>query len=146
MNNTNASNRPRIAASRSRCASGQAKWLWIGRIVSAVAVVFLIFDGVIKALKLAPAVEATVQLGYPERLVIVIGMLQLACLLVYTIPRTAVLGAILLTGYLGGAIATQARAGSPLFPIVFPMMIGALIWGGLFLREARLRALIPLRA
>jgi hypothetical protein len=120
--------------------------IWAGRIISAFAVLFLIFDGVIKVLNLAPAVEATTQLGYPASLVIGIGILELACLAVYVIPRTAVLGAILLTGYLGGAIATQMRAGSSLFSVVFPVIVGALIWGGLFLREQRLRALIPLRS
>ena len=120
--------------------------VWAGRIISALAVLFLIFDSVIKVLSMAPAVESTTQLGYPASLVVGIGILEIACLAVYVIPRTAVLGAILLTGYLGGAIATQVRAGSPLFSIVFPVIVGALIWGGLFLREARLRALIPLRS
>jgi hypothetical protein len=119
--------------------------IWAGRIISALAILFLAFDTVIKLLNLAPAVEATTQLGYPASLVITIGLLELACLVVYTVPRTSVLGAILLTGYLGGAIATQVRASSPLFSVVFPMIIGALIWGGLFVRDERLRALIPLR-
>ena len=119
--------------------------LWAGRVISAFAVVFLIFDTVIKVLNMAPAVEATTQLGYPASLVVVIGIIELICLAVYVIPRTCVLGAILLTGYLGGAIATQVRAGAPLFSIVFPIIVGALLWGGLFLREQRLRTLIPLR-
>jgi DoxX-like family len=120
--------------------------IWAGRIISAFAILFLIFDGVVKVLSMAPAVEASTQLGYPAGLVVGIGILELACLAVYVFPRTAVLGAILLTGYLGGAIATQLRAGSPLFSIVFPVIVGALVWGGLFLREERLRALIPLRS
>jgi hypothetical protein len=119
--------------------------LWAGRIISALAILFLIFDGVIKVLKLAPAMESTAQLGYPASVVLGLGVLELACLAIYIIPRTSVLGAILLTGYLGGAIATQVRAGSPPFSIIFPVIVGALIWGGLFLREERLRALIPLR-
>lgn len=119
--------------------------IWSGRIVSALAILFLAFDGGIKALNLAPAVDSTIQLGYPASLVIGIGILELACLAVYCIPRAAVLGAILLTGYLGGAIATQLRAGAPLFSVVFPIILGALIWGGLFAREPRLRALVPLR-
>jgi hypothetical protein len=118
---------------------------WAGWIVSTLAVLFLSFDTIIKVLNLAPAVEATTQLGYPASLVIGIGLIELACLAVYIFPRTAVLGAILLTGYLGGAIATQVRATAPLFPIVFPLIVGALVWGGLFLREQRLRALIPFR-
>src|SRR5215212_6916439 len=101
--------------------------IWAGWIISAFAILFLIFDSVIKVLNLAPAVEATTQLGYPASLIIGIGILELACLAVYAIPRTAVLGAILLTGYLGGAIATQVRAGAPMFSIVFPIIIGALI-------------------
>jgi hypothetical protein len=120
--------------------------LWAGRIISALAVLFLIFDGVLKVLELAPAVEATVQLGYPADLVPVIGMIQLACLALYVIPRTAVLGAIMLTGYLGGAIATHLRVESGLFSLIFPILIAVLIWGGLFLRDARLRTLIPLRS
>ena len=119
--------------------------LWAGRILSALAILFLAFDSIIKVLNLPPAVEATTQLGYAASLVVTIGLIELACLAIYAIPRTAALGAILLTGYLGGAIATQVRAESALFSIVFPLIIGALIWGGLFLRDARLRALVPLQ-
>ena len=125
--------------------SSSKPMLWAGWIISALAVLFLIFDTVIKVLKLAPAVEATTQLGYPESLVITIGVIELVCLAVYVFPRTAVLGAILLTGYLGGAIAINLRAGMPTFNVIFPMIIGALVWGGLFLREAHLRAIVPLR-
>ncbi len=121
------------------------KTLWAGRIISSVAVLFLSFDGVIKVLQLVPAVEATVQLGYPEHLVLRIGLLELACLAVYVIPRTSLLGAIVLTGYLGGAIATHVRVGSDLFSLLFAVMIGVLIWGGLVLRDNRLRGLLPLR-
>ena len=120
--------------------------IWTGRISSALAVLFLAFDGIIKVLNLAPAVEATTQLGYPANLVITIGVVELICLAVYVIPRTSMLGAILLTGYLGGAIATQVRAGTSLFSIVFPVIIGALLWGAIFLRDERLRALVLVRA
>jgi hypothetical protein len=120
--------------------------LWAGRIISLLAVLFLAFDTIIKVLNMAPAVEATTQLGYPASLVVGIGILELICTAVYAIPRTSVLGAILLTGYLGGAIATQVRAESPLFSVIFPVIIGAMVWGGLFLRETRLRALVPLRS
>jgi hypothetical protein len=129
-----------LAASRPAPAVKTA--LWAGRILSALAILFLAFDSIIKVLNLPPAVEATTQLGYPAGVVVAIGLIELACLAIYAIPRTAVLGAILLTGYLGGAIATQVRAESALFSLVFPLIIGALIWGGLFLRDARLRALI----
>ena len=118
---------------------------WAGLILSALAVLFLIFDGVIKVLRLAPAMESTVQLGYPESLVLGIGIVELICLAVYVIPQTSVLGAILLTGYLGGAVATQVRAGSEPFSVVFPVIIGLLLWGGLYLLDPRLRALSPLR-
>lgn len=119
--------------------------VWTGRILSALAILFLAFDTVIKVLNLAPAVEATSQLGYPAHLVVSIGLIQLACLAVYTFPRTAFLGAILLTGYLGGAVATQVRAESGLFSVVFPLIIAALVWGGIFLRSERVRSLILLQ-
>ena len=119
--------------------------IWAGYSISALATLFLIFDSVIKVLKMAPAVEATTQLGYPESLVVVIGVIELVCLAVYLVPRTSILGAIFLTGYLGGAIATNLRAGTPVFNVVFPLIIGALIWGGIYLRDQRLRALVPLR-
>jgi hypothetical protein len=114
-----------------------------GWTISALAILFLLFDGGIKALQLAPAVESTAQLGYPAGLTLGIGLLELACLVVYTLPRTAPLGAILLTGYLGGAIATHVRVGSPLGSVVFPIVLAALLWGGLALRDARLRVLFP---
>jgi hypothetical protein len=115
---------------------------WAGRAMSALAILFLAFDSIIKALNLAPAVEATTQLGYPAGAVMILGVLELACLAFYVIPRTAVLGAILLTGYLGGAIATHVRAGSEPFSLNFPVIIGALVWGGLVVRDGRLRALL----
>ncbi len=120
--------------------------LWAGRIMGGLVVLFLLFDTVIKVLKLTFAVEGTTQLGYPESAVVGIGIIELICLVLYVIPRTSVLGAVLLTGYLGGAVATHVRVGSPLFShTLFPVYVGALIWGALFLREDRLRALIPLR-
>jgi hypothetical protein len=118
--------------------------LWAGRAISALVAVFLLFDGIIKVMKLAPAVEGTARLGYPAGLVLPIGTVLLACVAVYLIPPTSVLGAILLTGYLGGATATQVRLEDPWF--LFPVGIGVLIWGGLFLRDDRLRALIPVRS
>jgi hypothetical protein len=120
--------------------------LWAGWVLSALSGSFLFVDGVMKLIKPAVVVEATVQLGYPESVILGLGIVLLACTILYAIPRTAVLGAILLTGYLGGAVATHVRVGEGLFPIIFPIVIGALIWGGLFLRDRRLRDLIPLRA
>jgi hypothetical protein len=123
------------------------KRLWAGYILSALAVLFLLFDGVIKLMHIAPVVQSFVQLGVPDRLAFGIGLLELVCVLLYVMPRTSVLGAILLTGYLGGAIVLHLRVGDPLFShVLFPVYVGALIWGGLFLREDRLRALVPLRS
>lgn len=119
-----------------------ARRIWAGRIISAIGVLFLVFSGGIKVLQLAPAIESTVQLGYPEHLVFGIGLLELACIAVYALPRTARIGAILMTAYLGGAIATHVRAESGLFPIVFPILIAALLWGGLLLRDPQVWALL----
>jgi hypothetical protein len=119
--------------------------IWTGRIISALAIAFLALDCIIKVLNLPPAVEATTQLGYAASLVVTIGVIELVCLALYAIPRTSVLGALLLTGYLGGALATQLRAEAALFSLVFPLIIGALIWGGLLLRDGRLRAFLPLQ-
>ena len=122
------------------------KAIWVGHTLSALAILFLAFDGGIKALQLAPAVDSSVQLGYPAHLTLGLGLLELACLLAYALPRTAPLGALLLTGYLGGAVATHVRAGSPAFSVIFPLLIGALLWGGLYLRDVRLRALLSPQA
>ena len=128
-------------------APGSKKTRWAGRVMSALVVLFMLFDGVIKVIKLAPAMEGTAQLGVPVSLVPTLGIIVLVCSALYAIPRTAVLGAILLTGYLGGAAAIQMRVGNPLFThVLFAVYIGVLAWAGLFLREDRLRALIPLRS
>jgi hypothetical protein len=119
--------------------------LWAGRIVSALPILFLLLDGIMKLFKPALVVEATVKLGYPENVIVPLGIVLTACTLLYAIPRTAVLGATLLTGYLGGAVATHVRLSEGLFPVTFPIIMGVLIWGGLWLRDTRLRALIPLR-
>ena len=122
------------------------KTLWTGRIMSGLPALFLLVDGVMKLVKPAPVVEGTLRYGFSESVMIPLGILLTACTIIYVIPRTAVLGAILLTGYLGGAIATHVRFGDPWFPILFPVCIGALVWGGLYLRDGRLRALLPLRS
>jgi DoxX-like family len=120
--------------------------LWTGRIMSALPALFLFVDAVGKLVKPAPVVEGTLQLGYPESVILGLGIVLFACTVLYIIPRTAILGAILLTGYLGGAVATHVRVGSPLFThILFPVYLAVLIWGGLYVRDERLRALIPLR-
>jgi hypothetical protein len=119
-----------------------AQRIWIGRIMSFLPALFLLVDGAMKLAKPAFVVEATVQLGYPERVIVGIGVLLLVCTLIYVVPRTAVLGAILLTGYLGGAVATHVRVGNGLFNILFPVILGALLWGGLALRDLRVAALL----
>ena len=120
--------------------------LWTGRIMSALPALFLFVDAVGKLVKPAPVVEGTLQLGYPESVILGLGIVLLACTVLYVIPPTAILGAILLTGYLGGAVATHVRVGSPLFThILFPVYVAVLVWGGLYLRDERLRALIPVR-
>ncbi len=122
------------------------KTIWAGRVLSGLAVLFLLFDGVIKLAKLAPVVESFAHLGFPVSLAAGIGILGIVCVVAYAIPRTAVLGAILLTGFLGGATAAQVRIGEPLFShVLFPTYVALLVWGGLYLREPRLRGLVPLR-
>jgi hypothetical protein len=118
------------------------KLLWAGRILSALLVLMLLFSGVMKLVKPAPVVEEFVRLGYSENLALGIGIVEIVCAVIYAIPRTSVLGAILLTGYLGGATATHVRIGDP---FVAPVILGVLVWGGLFFRDDRLRALLPLR-
>jgi hypothetical protein len=121
--------------------------LWAGRIISALVVLFLIFDGVTKVIKVPAVMEATARIGFPANLIPGIGILLLACTAVYVIPRTSILGAILLTGYLGGAVVTNLRAGSSLFgETLFPVYFGVFVWAGLYVRDERLHALIPLRA
>ena len=120
--------------------------LWAGRVISALAVLFMLFDGAIKLVKIAPVTEAFAHLGYPESVAITIGTLELVCTALYVIPRTSLFGALLLTGFLGGAVSTHVRVGDPLFPIFFPFLIGAMIWGGLYLTDSRLRVLLAPRS
>jgi hypothetical protein len=120
--------------------------LWTGRVISALAVLFLLFDSVIHLMVIAPVVDAFNQLGWPVNLATVLGVVEMVCLALYVIPQTSPLGAILLTGYLGGAVATQVRIGAPLFSTaIFPVYVGLLVWGGLYLRDSGLRSLIPFR-
>jgi hypothetical protein len=120
--------------------------LWASRIVGALTILFLLFDTIVKVLRLPPAVEGTVRLGYPESVVLGIGIIELVCLVAYVIPRTSILGAILLTGYLGGAVATHVRIGSPLLShTFFPIYVGVLAWVALLLRDDQVRTLLPLR-
>jgi len=115
----------------------------VGRALSAVAVAFLLFDSVGKVLEVAPVVAGTTQLGYPEGIVRTLGVILLLCVVVHLIPRASVLGAVLLTGYLGGAVATHVRVGDPLLThVLFPVYVAAFIWGGLLLRDARLQRVL----
>jgi hypothetical protein len=117
-----------------------------GGIVTGLAILFLLFDSIGKLIPVAQAVEGSIALGYSESSVRVIGIILLVCVILYATPRTSVLGAILLTGYLGGAVATQLRVGNPLFThMLFPIYVGVLVWGGVLLREERLRELFPVR-
>ena len=121
--------------------------MWVGRVLSGLAVLFLILDGVIKFMKPPPVVDAFAHVGWPLSLANTLGVLLLVCTAIYVLPSTSILGAILLTGYLGGAVATHLRAGDPLFShVLFPTYLGALVWLGLYLRDERLRALVPLRS
>jgi hypothetical protein len=117
---------------------------WTGYVLTVLPVLFLLVDGVMKLFKPEVVVQATTRLGYNESTIVPIGILLVICTLLYLLPVTSVLGAILLTGYLGGAVATQVRAGEGPFPIIFPVVFGVLLWGGLYLRDPRLRNLIPL--
>src|SRR5262249_49260310 len=118
---------------------------WAGWVLSGLPALFLLLDGVMKLIKPPVVVETTVKLGYAEEVIVGLGIVLLACTILYLVPRPAVRGAILLPGYLGGAVAPHVRAGDEVFPIVFPVIVGAMVWGGLVVRDSRLRALLPLR-
>jgi DoxX-like family len=127
-----------VAQGRSRAA---------GTVCTILAALFLAFDTILKVLRLDVAVEGTTSIGYPADTVLLIGTIELVCLVLYLVPRTAVLGALLMTGYLGGAVATHVRISSPLLThTFFPIYVACLLWAGLYLRDPRLRALVPLRS
>lgn len=119
--------------------------LWTGRVLSWFAILFMLFDSVIKFVKPPMVIQTTVnELGYAEHHILPMGILALVCTILYIIPKTSVLGAILMTGYLGGAIATHLRVDNPLFShMLFPVYVGLMIWGGLWLRNPKLRELVP---
>ncbi|RKN66048.1 DoxX family protein [Paenibacillus ginsengarvi] len=119
--------------------------LWTGRILSGIAVLFMLFDSISKLLKVSQSVEGSIALGYAEHHVLIIGILGLVSTIVYAFPRTAPLGAILLTGYFGGAIATQIRMDAPLFSnVLFSVYLAIFVWGGIWLRDDRVRRLFSL--
>lgn len=129
-------------------ASGGSKWMiWTGRALSGLVVVFLVFDSVIKFVKPPAVTETFKEIGWSDNLALPLGIVLLVCTVLYAIPLTSILGAILLTGYLGGAVGAHVRVGDPLFShILFPVYIGAMVWGGVFLRDERVRALVPWRS
>jgi hypothetical protein len=130
-----------------RASTTSTRALWAGRVLSTLAVLFLTFDTVIKLLGSKEAVEGTVQLGWSPHHLPILAAIEVVCLALYLIPRTAPVGALLWTGYLGGAIATHLRVDNPLFShILFPTYVAALIWGGLYLRDARVRAVLGKRS
>ena len=117
--------------------------IWTARLLTLLVVAFLLMDAVMKLVKAAPAVQGTAELGYPAGSIVGIGLLLFACTVLYLVPRTSIIGALLLTGYLGGAIASQVRVGHPLFShVLFPVYLAAMIWGVIYLRDRRLHALL----
>lgn len=121
--------------------------IWAGRAITGLIVLLLLADSVFKFIQPAPVLESCIHLGLPQYLVAPIGAILLCCAVLYAIPYTSILGAILLTGYLGGAVLTHLRVGDPLFShALFPVYLGIVVWAGVYLREERLRALIPLRS
>ncbi len=116
--------------------------LWIGRVIGVLIILFMVVDGGAKVMRLPPYVDGTVKAGFADSLVVPLGIVALICTILYAIPQTSVLGAILLTGYYGGATATHVRLGQPFY---FPVVFGILVWLALYLRDLRLRELIPLR-
>ncbi len=131
-----------VSQSSTRSSARTPASVWVGRVLSSIAVLFLTFDLTVKVLKFQQAIDGTVSLGYPVEVVRPLGILQLVLLVVYLVPRTSLIGAVLWTGYLGGAVATHVRLGNPLFShVLFPVYVGALLWGGLWLRDQRARSL-----
>jgi hypothetical protein len=117
--------------------------LWTGRVMSALPVLLILLGSVMKLMKHPSVLEGFARAGVPERLILPVGLIELVCVVVYVIPRTSILGAILMTGLLGGATITTLRVGDPTYPM--PVILVMLAWGGLYMRDVRLRALIPLR-
>lgn len=132
--------------SRETATGVSSRRLWAARVISALAVLFLLFDAVIHIMRIGPVDKGFVDLGYAASLAVPLGIIELICVILYVIPRTSVLGAVLLTGYLGGAVATNVRVGAPLFShVLFPVYVGVFLWAGLYLRDNRLRAVFPVR-
>lgn len=120
--------------------------LWTARVLSGIAILFMLFDATIHLMVIQPVVDSFNQLGYPVDLAVTLGIIELACLVLYVVPRSSIFGAILLTGYLGGAIAIQLRIHAPVFSTtLFPVYVGVMVWGGIYLRDDLLSRIIPYR-
>jgi hypothetical protein len=145
MPTTTVNDRPSLPFENTRTGSISKARLWTGRVLTALAGLFLLFDAAGKLVMPVFVVDAFRRLGFPVNLGVGIGILLLISTVVYLIPRTAVLGAVLLTAYLGGAVAIQMRSGSPIFETIFPVIFALLVWAGVYLRECRLWAVLPLR-
>lgn len=117
--------------------------LWAGWVMSAIPILMILFGSIMKLIRHPSVIDGFAQAGLPAHLIIPVGLVELVCVVVYAIPRTSILGAILMTGLLGGAILTELRIGNPTTPL--PLMMGILAWAGLYLRDPRLRQMIPLR-
>jgi hypothetical protein len=136
-----------FAGTRAGSNAGLRRALWTGRVLSTLAALFLTFDSIGKLMEVPPVVAGSTELGYPASTVFPIGVILLLCVVTYVIPSTSVLGAVLLTGYLGGAVATHVRVENPLIShALFPIYVASFVWGGLLLRDGRLRALFPCRS
>ena len=140
--------RPRFTTTTPAIQHASTRAVIVGRTLSTIASAFLLFDAIGKLLRLQPVLDGTAQLGYPPDLVFGLGLTLLLCVVAYIVPTTSVFGALLLTGYLGGAVATHVRVGNPLFThVLFPVYLATVLWAGLALRDPRLRALLsPRRA
>jgi len=135
-----------MATTYAAASSVSTRSVWTGRVLSALGALFMTFDGIIHILRITPVVDAFAQLGFPLSASRALGIIEIVCVVLYLLPRTTVLGAILLTGYLGGPRTTQINIGSPLFSTtLFPVYVALLLWGGLYFRDERVRNLIPLR-
>ena len=115
---------------------------WSARILSVLGIIFLLFDGITHLLDVSQVKTASAQIGFPDHLIMAVGVIELVCLALYIFPRTALVGAVLLTGYLGGAIAINLRAEMPAFNVIFPLIIAFFVWAPLFIKDHRLRELL----
>jgi hypothetical protein len=143
MSNATSSNEAMTEQPSSKIKTSQKGMMWTGRVLSGIAILFLLFDAFGKFTMPSYVVEAFARLGIPVSQGMSVGVLLVVSTIIYAIPRTAVLGAVLLTGFLGGAVAIQMRAGSSTFETVFPVIFGIIVWAGIYLRDCKLRAVFP---